>query len=246
MDNKSDIKPQYISQRALGAYIATVCQPEASFDLSRAAQTVSPGINEAALLNKRLKWQKINSRRGLKFIKLDNKSLKIIVFTDGSFANNKENMTSQIGYVICLADDKNRANIVHWSSTKCKRITRSVLASELYAMVVGFDMVTIIKSTLEKVINLLSISKSSSSIPLILCTDSRSLYECLSKLGTTTEKRLMIDIMALRQSYDYNEVAEIRWIEGSKNPADAMTKHNPCDALRKLIDKNEVDMSANS
>ena len=37
-------------------------------------------------------------------------------------------------------------------------------------------------------------------IPMIACTDSYSLYECLVKLGTTKEKRLMIDIMALRQS----------------------------------------------
>jgi hypothetical protein len=35
-------------------------------------------------------------------------------------------------------------------------------------------------------------------IPIIVCTDSFSLYECLVKLGTTTEKRLMIDIMAFR------------------------------------------------
>ena len=34
-------KDQYISQRARGAYIATVCQPEAAFDLSFAAQTTT-------------------------------------------------------------------------------------------------------------------------------------------------------------------------------------------------------------
>ncbi|KAI1005358.1 hypothetical protein K3495_g2857 [Podosphaera aphanis] len=239
------IKTQYISQRALGAYIATFYQPEASFDLSQAAQTVNPNINSAAML-KRLKWQKSNSSGGLGFIALDPKTIKILVFTDGSFANNKEDMTSQIGYVICLADNTNKANILHWSSTKCKRISCSVLTSELYAMVTGFDMVTVIKGTIKKVSKSLRYSSFPSHIPLILCTDSRSLYECLSKLGTTTEKRLMVDIMALRRSYEHNEVTEIGWIEGSKNPVDAMTKYKPCDTLRKLIDKNEVDISANS
>lgn len=52
IDHNDNIQAQYISQRALGAYVATVCQPEASFDLSRAAQTVNPGINEAASLYK--------------------------------------------------------------------------------------------------------------------------------------------------------------------------------------------------
>jgi len=38
-------------------------------------------------------------------------------------------------------------------------------------------------------------------IPIIVCTDLYSLYKCLVKLSTTKEKRLIIDIMALRQSY---------------------------------------------
>jgi hypothetical protein len=45
---------------------------------------------------------------------------------------------------------------------------------------------------------------------VIVCTDSYSLYECLGKLSTTKEKRLMIDIMALRQSYERHEIHEIR------------------------------------
>jgi len=43
-------KDQYIAQRARGAYIATVCQPEASFDLSFAAQVVNPKEEDARSL----------------------------------------------------------------------------------------------------------------------------------------------------------------------------------------------------
>jgi hypothetical protein len=60
------------------------------------------------------------------------------------------------------------------------------------------------------------------------------------KLGTTKEKRLMIDIMALRQSYERRELTEIRWIKGDDNPADAMTKSNPNKALEKVLDTNEL------
>jgi hypothetical protein len=62
-------KDQYIAQRARGAYIASVCQPEASFDLSFAAQVINPVENDAKALNKRLEWQINNPRRGLKFVK---------------------------------------------------------------------------------------------------------------------------------------------------------------------------------
>jgi hypothetical protein len=35
-------------------------------------------------------------------------------------------------------------------------------------------------------------------VPLVVYTDSKSLYEYLVKLGTTREKRLMIDVICLR------------------------------------------------
>jgi hypothetical protein len=124
------------------------------------------------------------------------------------------------------------ANIIHWSSIKCKRVTRSVLASELYGTAHGFDIATAIKSTLDRILQI--------NIPLILCTDSKSLYDCLVRLGTTQEKRLMIDIMCLRQAYERRLITEVKWINGEANPADAMTKSKPCAALTKLIDTNQM------
>jgi hypothetical protein len=169
-------KDQYVAQRARGAYVASVCQPEASFDLSFAAQVINPAEEDARALNKRLDWQIKNPERGLKFVKLDVNTLQLLAFTDASFANNKD-LSSQIGYVIVLMDATKKANIIHWSSVKCKRVTRSVLASELYGMAHGFDISTAIKSTVDKILRI--------NTPLVLCTDSKSLYDCLVRLGTT-------------------------------------------------------------
>ena len=83
-------KDQYIAQRARGAYIATVCQPEAAFDLSFAAQVTDPEPANIKLLNKRIQWQMDNPTRGLTFVPLDINSLNLMVFTDASFANNKD------------------------------------------------------------------------------------------------------------------------------------------------------------
>jgi hypothetical protein len=47
-------KNQYVAQRARGAYIATMTQSEASFDLSLAAQITNPKEEDAKRLNKRL------------------------------------------------------------------------------------------------------------------------------------------------------------------------------------------------
>ena len=77
-------------------------------------------------------------------------------------------------------------------------------------------------------------------ILIIVCTDSYSLYEYLVKLGTIKEKRLIIDIMVIRKSYENRELFEIRQINDQNNPADAMTKSNPNKAFETFIDTNSL------
>ncbi|XP_044718736.1 uncharacterized protein HRG_07301 [Hirsutella rhossiliensis] len=142
-------------------------------------QRAHPTAEDFQALNKRIQWQIDNPQRGLRFVPIGLEAAKVFVFTDGSFANNKD-LSSQIGFVIIIATETN--------STKY----------------------------------------------------SYSLYECLVKLGTTTEKRLMIDIMALRQAYEQREITNIRWINGADNPADAMTKLSPNGALTRFVNDNEI------
>jgi hypothetical protein len=239
-----DSKVEYVKQRARAAYIASICQPEATFDVSVAAQHQDPDPADFKALNKRIQWQIDSQQRGLKYLSLDLSTAKLFVFVDGSFANNKD-LSSQIGFVIILANESTSAdsnefevkgNLIHWSSTKSKRVTRSTLASEIYGMVAGTDIAFAISTTLQMITERLSLNH----IPTIVCTDSYSLYECLVKLGTTMEKRLMIDIMALRQSYERRELYEVRWINGADNPADAMTKANPNKALETFVSTNRI------
>ena len=97
-----------------------------------------------------------------------------------------------------------------------------------------FNIGATIKSIIKKILQI--------PLPLILCMDLKSLYDCLVKLGTTQEKRLMVNLMCLRQSYEQREIAEIKWINGNSNPANAMTKSKPCQALKDLINTNTVNL----
>ncbi|KAM4060801.1 cwf18 domain containing protein [Hirsutella rhossiliensis] len=184
-------------------------------EINLQASTQEPVNTDFKALNKRIEWQINNPDRGLCYIPIDLESAKIFVFTDGSFANNKD-LSSQIGF----------------------RVTRSVLASEIYGLTSGFDLAFVIKQTVNTIAQRLDLKQ----IPLVICTDSYSLYECLVKLGTTTEKRLMIDIMALRQAYESRDIAEIRWVNGADNPADAMTKASPNSALTQFISDNQLNV----
>ena len=131
----------------------------------------------------------------------DEHTIEVVAFTDTAFANNKD-LSSQLGYVIALRDASGKCNVVHWSSSKCRRVTKSVLAAELYALVLGFDVASCIKATVDKIYG--------KQIPLVICTDSRSVFDALTRLGTTAGKLLMIDVAMLRQSYERREIAEVK------------------------------------
>jgi hypothetical protein len=95
--------------------------------------------------------------RELIYILLRLAIVKLFIFVDGSFANNK-NFSSQIGYEIILANKTPgineftiTGNLIHQSSTKSKRITRSVLASKIYSIVAGYDIAFAISLTLKEI-----------------------------------------------------------------------------------------------
>jgi hypothetical protein len=79
------------------------------------------------------------------------------------------------------------------------------LASEIYGIVKGVDIALAINSIIRMIIQQLDIPLSL----IIMCTDSYSLYKCLIKLRTTKEKRLIINIIALRQLYKRRELTKV-------------------------------------
>ncbi len=52
----------------------------------------------------------------------------------------------------------------------------------------------------------------------------------------------MIDLLCLRQLYERREITEVKWIDGNTNPADAMIKGKPCNALKAFLDMNKIDL----
>lgn len=134
-----------------------------------------------------------------------------------------------------MANAKNKANIIHWSLIKYKRITCNVLVANLYKMGYETNIGAVIKTTLKMILG--------SAFPLILYTDSKFLYNYLVKLLTIQEKRLMIYVMSLYQSYKWQEVTKIKWIHGHHNLADFMTKIKLLSTLKNLINTNCINIS---
>jgi hypothetical protein len=182
-----------------------------------------------------LQWQINNQTKKLQYVKMNHSFFQLVIFSDSFFANNRD-LFSQIDYVICLIDSINTANILHWFSIKCKRITRNVLTIELFAMIHDFDVDSMLKIILIKMLSL------KISISLIFVIDSKFLYDCFVRLKITVEKRLMMNVMILRQSYERREITEIKWIHESNNSVDSMTKSKSFSALKTIIDINRINL----
>ena len=80
-----------------------------------------------------------------------------------------------------------------------------MLISKLYALFLKFDVIIIIKFIIIQIFS----GSSQGKISLFIYIDSKFLYDYLIKLGTTQEKRLMINILYLRQFYERREIIEI-------------------------------------
>jgi hypothetical protein len=78
---------------------------------------------------------------------------------------------------------------------------------------------------------------------LVLCIYFKSLYKCLIKLGSTQEKRLMVDLMCLYQLYKRRMIIKIKWINSNLNPTDAIMKVNAYNVLRNLVDINTINLN---
>jgi hypothetical protein len=62
------------------------------------------------------------------------------------------------------------------------------------------------------------------------------------QLGLTSEKRLIVDIICLRQAYKRQEISQVVWIRKEYNIADAITKDKPSSSLKALIDSNRLNV----
>src|SRR6266498_6103243 len=96
-----------------------------------------------------------NLDRGITYIPLNLQHAKLFVFVNSSFANNKD-FSSQIKYLIILVNKtctiiemfKIKGNLIYYSSTKSKRVIRSVLALKIYSIVRGVNIAITINITI--------------------------------------------------------------------------------------------------
>ena len=227
------------TMRAKYAYISYATSPNSLVLTSKLSQVTKenfekdPQVQRKSLFILEKLLMEPSHGYGLTYVKLDMKNTEVCVCIDAAFATNSD-LTSQIGILVLLREyDSGKANIILYTSTKSKRVCRSVLSSELFAFVDGLDMGILIKHSVAD-------SFGFNNIPLSIYTDSKSLFSLAITLGQTTEKRLQIDLSLIREAFEKRDINEIFWIPGNENPADCLTKYEKrSNMLSRLVETNK-------
>ena len=226
-----------VSSRASAQYIGSCTRP----DLCAPTQLLASAVAEPTKktykeMEKITKWCHATKDVGIRFVPLDLDNCRLMLFTDSSFANTDKGK-SQLGFVVILADKSGKGNILHYGSTMSKRIARSVLAVELLALVHGFDQAYVVQDMLRQI--------TGKTIDIDAFIDSQTLFNLVAKHSNPLERRLLIDVNALRQSHRKGELRNVAWIPTGQNVADGLTKRliGRTHSLWKLLTENIVPVT---
>jgi hypothetical protein len=97
----------------------------------------------------------------------------------------------------------------------------------------GFDAAYSLKHDLQTILK--------RSVDILIYTDSLSLFNVMTKPSTTPEKRLMIDLVVVREEYDRMEIAQLAFLRTNWNPADALTKFSRNTYLETILTIGTID-----
>lgn len=157
----------------------------------------------------------------------DPKSLRFLCYAGSGYKTADDDEFSQIGSIIVLADKSGKCAIITFSYRKSRRLATHKTTAEGIAIGTGFGASFAIQTDLSMALQ--------AKIPIMMITDSRILFDIITRRRTSTEKRLIIDLKIPREAYAAREIRKIAFIAREDNPADSLTKLKSNKALIQLI-----------
>ena len=197
-------------------WISSQTRSDNSFDVSTTAiNLANPKINDLITINKIFKITK-----GEFSFQQIAEPVSIIVYTNAAFGNLPEG-GSQWAYLIFLTGKHSKCNLISWQSKIIRRVVRSSLAAETVAMAAITHAALYISVLYNEIMH-----GKSRRTPLSIkgCTDNKSLSYALKSSKYVTDRRLWIDIGALKELIRDKNDEEIKWFENKNQLGDAMTE----------------------
>ena len=162
-----------------------------------------------------------------------------------------QKLASQGGFITFFYDSKMETedqlwpiSVVNWKSYKIKRCTVNTLSAECQAMIQGVGSLHWLRALLHEASGqALSMDRWEEQIaatPFVAITDSRSLYDTITKLRNTAshidDKRTAIDVTILKNDFNRTK-GQVRWVEGGRMISDSLTKKMSSAYLRNVLQK---------
>ena len=149
----------------------------------------------------------------------DPKYWRMIIESDAGHANMEDGCSSAGGQLIMLAGERDKCCVLAWSSNKIKRVVKSTLAAEMLSLSDALDYAIYLRYI---VMELTALEKGE--VPISAYVDNKSVVDALHSTKAVEDKRLRIDIGAIKQLMKRKEVASIQWIPGKMMLANVLTK----------------------
>ncbi|CAC5359188.1 unnamed protein product [Mytilus coruscus] len=201
-------------------WIVTQSRPDLCFDVLDLSTSIQ--LSEAktqSKLNKVIRKAKNNSYR-IQYPNLEGlKNIELILYTDASYANLSDRVSSAGGYVIFLRRQNGKNCPISWSSKKIRRVVKSTLAAEALSLVKGLDACYFVRRILQEMIKL----NAGESIPIKCFTDNKSLCQNIHSTKLISEKRLCLDLASIKESVSLGDIT-VTWIKTSSQISDGLTK----------------------
>ena len=144
---------------------------------------------------------------------------RIVMYADASHANLCEGVSSCVGYIVFLVGERNRCCPLSWKSGKARRIVKSTIAAESVALLDGLEEAIYLKSILAQIL-----STEPASLPVICITDHQGLWESVRSTKLVEDRRLRIEIAAIKECLLRKDVSEVRLCPSAEQLADCLTK----------------------
>ena len=208
-------------RRYVGAlnWVVRATRPDLSFDMVHLSTKFNKGIVEDLVRARKVIKSLMQIKNKVIFPKLDEKSLKIVVYTDASFGNLNDGIDSMGANIVFLTDKSGNCFPMDWAANKVKRIVKSTIAAETLALANGLDNAIFIRRL---ICEMMGWPEKDIAIEAII--DNKSCLDALQSTSLVEDKRLRREISSIQELLQTNEVKSVHWVPGDKQLCDVLTK----------------------
>lgn len=153
-------------------------------------------------INSLIKHVRKFHKAGLRYVKLDNVSFNIVVYSDLWFAKNKDGAFPVV-FLIFMADKTNVANLTEYARNNSRRVARPVLGAEKFDLADTCDSAILIQNSSSEALG--------KTLRIQVLTGTETLFNIIKSNSSTSEKIVMVDVEAAREAYKGKIIHYIIW-----------------------------------